>query len=142
MKETSENLRRYWITGIYLVYILLLFYFAVISRSSDGNFHIQTDIFWSYINTNDYIRKDNYINVLVFIPLGFLTGLVTKRFLLIKTILLGLLVSETIECCQLIFKRGTFDVVDIINNTTGAIVGAVIWFIINKSILMVKKRKH
>ena len=135
MKNISENLHHYRICSVYcflMVYLLILFYYAVISRSSDGNFHIQTDIFWSYINPDDDIWKDNYLNVMIFVPLGFSICLLSKRFVFVKAFLGGLLISETIECCQLIFKRGTFDVDDIINNAAGAIIGAIIWFIVIK----------
>ena len=40
--------------------------------------------------------------------------------------LLGLFLSETIECSQLIWHKGTFDVDDLFNNTVGAIMGALI----------------
>ena len=35
-------------------------------------------------------------------------------------VLVGLFVSETIECSQLIWQRVTFDVDDLMNNTIGA----------------------
>lgn len=34
--------------------------------------------------------------------------------------------SETIECAQLIWQRGSFDVNDLMNNTIGAMVGGLI----------------
>ena len=41
-------------------------------------------------------------------------------------IISGLFIFETIECSQLIWERGVFDVDDILNNTIGAYVGELI----------------
>ena len=41
-------------------------------------------------------------------------------------LLVGLLVSLVIECSQLIWSRGIFDVDDLFNNTFGALIGGLI----------------
>jgi len=53
-------------------------------------------------------------------------GLVARKYRLVKAVLFGLFVSETIECSQLIWQRGTFDVNDLMNNTIGAMIGGII----------------
>ena len=45
-----------------------------------------------------------------------------KERLLMST-LAGLFISQTIECSQLIWQWGTFDVNDLLNNTIGALLG-------------------
>lgn len=111
-------------------YIVLFMCFAVFFRSYNENYSIQRHVFWSYIHNTKDLSKDNYINIAVFIPVGVLTSIISRRYAVVKALLLGLLISETIECCQIIFQRGTFDVDDILNNTFGALLGSIVCWII------------
>ena len=67
------------------------------------------------------LSPDVINNILAFMPIGILVGLLSVRYRLLKAILAGLFLSETIECSQLIWKRGVFDVDDLLNNTLGAV---------------------
>ena len=114
-------------------YIVLLMCFAVVFIGDGENHSVQRHFFWSYIHNTEDMTRDNLINISVFIPVGVLTSIVSRRFAVLNALLIGLLISETIECCQIIFQRGTFDVDDIINNTAGALIGAIIYcFIVKK----------
>lgn len=63
---------------------------------------------------NKIIFINLFGNILLFIPLGYYKGI-------IKSILIVII----IELLQLLFKRGVFDIVDIILNTIGIILGYV-----------------
>lgn len=66
-------------------------------------------------------------NILVFVPLGFLTPFLWKRFRRFwKVTLLGAGVSLGIETVQLLLPRGT-DIDDIWLNTLGAVLGYLLW---------------
>ena len=67
-------------------------------------------------------------NIGMFLPLGFLTGLLWRKPHWWKSTFLGLLSSATIEFTQLFIGRST-DIDDIILNTTGAFLGYwLFWF--------------
>ena len=57
---------------------------------------------------------------------------------LLKTLLSSLCFSAFIEITQLIFSKGTFQFSDIVYNTLGGVLGAVIFIIIN---LIIKKKR-
>lgn len=64
-------------------------------------------------------------NVVLFVPLGFATGLAFTGTRWWQTGALGLLVSGCIELGQLLFLHGRFaSPVDIATNSTGAVLGA------------------
>ena len=64
------------------------------------------------------------LNVLLFVPLGYLVPSITMRFdHLWKVLLLGFVASLLIETVQLITKLGWFDASDILHNTLGALIG-------------------
>lgn len=70
------------------------------------------------------------LNILLFIPMGYLLPLVfrkVRKHTVIDVVLLCFLISLATETLQLIFRVGWFDVDDIINNTIGALTGALIW---------------
>lgn len=72
--------------------------------------------------TEPYALKNIIGNIIVFIPLGFLTSqLLVERCR--KPIIMCVLIIVFIECMQLIFKIGFFDVDDIFLNLLGCLSG-------------------
>lgn len=67
------------------------------------------------------------LNIIMFMPLGFLLPLLWKEYKnLIRTAMTGLFFSLGIELCQLCNRRVS-DVDDLIMNTLGAVIGWGIW---------------
>ena len=109
------------------VYLIFTFYITVSLRESSGKDRIRTEWFAGYKSVHDvYANSENYLNILLFVPIGCLVGLVAKKYRLMYAVIIGLFVSETIECSQLIWQRGTFDVNDLMNNSIGAMIGGLI----------------
>lgn len=63
------------------------------------------------------------LNILLFIPFGYLLPSLFPRLRWWQVVLLGLAFSLCIELLQLITKLGYADVDDLINNTLGAAIG-------------------
>lgn len=67
------------------------------------------------------------LNIIMFMPLGFLLPLIWKNFRNAKkVVLMGFLMSLTIEICQL-FNIRTTDIDDLMMYTLGALVGYCCW---------------
>ena len=67
------------------------------------------------------------LNIIMFMPLGFLLPLIWKNFRNAKkVVLMGFLMSLAIEICQL-FNIRTTDIDDLMMNTLGAVIGYFIW---------------
>ena len=64
-------------------------------------------------------------NILWFVPFGFLMKRITNMTVA-RIILLGFLLSLCIETMQLIFGTGVFEIDDLLLNTVGALLGAVL----------------
>ncbi len=73
------------------------------------------------------------MNVLIFIPLGLYIGVLLKRWKPWKKVLLFFSVSLVCETFQYIFRLGTFDVTDLINNTLGGVLGLLMYLGIDKA---------
>ena len=73
--------------------------------------------------TNWTSQEGIILNILLFIPFGYLLPSLFPKLRWWQVILLGLAFSLTIELLQLITKLGYADVDDLINNTLGAAIG-------------------
>lgn len=77
----------------------------------------------------DGISLSMILNVVMFMPLGFLLPLLWKEYQsLVRTAIIGFCFSCGIEFCQL-FNRRVSDVDDLLMNTLGAILGWLIWIV-------------
>lgn len=81
--------------------------------------------------TEPYAFKNIIANILVFIPLGFFVSNKNSKNVF-KTLVFCLSVILSIECIQLLFKIGFFDVDDIILNFIGSLIGVLINLVAQK----------
>lgn len=78
------------------------------------------------------------LNIIMFIPLGFLLPLIWKEYRKIyKALRVGFCFSFAIEFCQLFNFRIT-DVDDLVMNTLGACVGYMLWYVSNSLLNKIK----
>ena len=117
---------------VLLVYIIILLWGTLFSRNTTGDEKIQAELFWGYREPGvNYVYKDNINNIMIFVPIGAFSGLVYRKRKLLHACLIGLFLSETIECAQLIWKLGTFDADDLLNNTFGTFLGVLFIIVAN-----------
>lgn len=100
---------------------------SIIENEKDGLRNINLIPFKSispYLRniTEPYAFKNIIANILVFIPLGFFVSNKNSKNVF-KTLAICLSVIFSIECIQLLFKIGFFDVDDIILNFIGSLIG-------------------
>lgn len=108
-------------------YVFLIYCSTVFIRSlSEASQHHLVP-FWSYAlylrGGRDDLIAEIVMNVVVFIPVGFLLGCGIKKIGWRNALLFGILMSFSIEVLQFILERGVSEVDDIINNTVGCIIG-------------------
>lgn len=100
---------------------------SIIENEKDGLRNINLIPFKSispYLRniTEPYAFKNIIANILVFIPLGFFVSNKNSKNVF-KTLVICISVILSIECIQLLFKIGFFDVDDIILNFIGSLIG-------------------
>lgn len=109
---------------------------SIIENEKDGIRNINLIPFRSispYLKniTEPYAFKNIIANILVFIPLGFFVSNKNSKNVF-KTLFICLSVILSIECIQLLFKIGFFDVDDIILNFIGSLIGVLINLVAQK----------
>lgn len=130
-REISTRTR---LLAAYVVFILME---TIIGRKS-GIARYEFVPFWSY--SHPELRSEIILNYILFVPLGFLLYLCfsEKRnqsgvgINTAKVVLIGFLISASIEIIQLIFRIGLFEFDDMIGNTIGCWIGAVVGKMIEK----------
>ena len=109
---------------------------SIIENEKDGIRNINLIPFRSispYLKniTEPYAFKNIIANILVFIPLGFFVSNKNSKNVF-KTLVICISVILSIECIQLLFKIGFFDVDDIILNFIGSLIGVLINLVAQK----------
>lgn len=110
-------------------YLLLLFCATVFLRETKDIRECNYHPFWSYkaMETNpDFMMAESIMNVVAFVPIGFLLGIAFNRMKWWVSILLGMVISFGIEILQLLFLKGFSEMDDVIHNTIGFVLGYMI----------------
>lgn len=128
---------------LFAVYILFLLYFLIFSdwygrSGSLEEYHYsltpfrEIKRFWEYREQLGIWSAINLFgNVLIFVPFGFFEPMASRQRSFWGTVMDGFLLSLLVEVFQFISKVGRFDVDDLILNTSGVIIGYLIFLVCN-----------
>lgn len=108
---------------ILAAYSLFILMETVIGRKP-GVGRVELIPFWSYSHTE--LRMEIVLNYLLFMPLGFLLYLCFGEKFGLRVVLAGFMLSASVELIQLLFNIGLFEFDDIIGNTIGCFIGALV----------------
>ena len=143
IRGTTKIQKTCWV--IFIFYLIGITYYTIFAESLGRGPSTESEARYNLILFNEIRRFWVYReqlgfrafflnvvgNVLAFVPCGFLLPAISRRCRWIYgSAAVGLMISFIIECTQLIFRVGSFDVDDLMLNTLGVIVG----FFINRFI--------
>ena len=126
---------------IHMIWVFIFLYYVYLVLETTGigtiweiglytGIKLQEEI--NLIPFRDGISLSMILNVVMFMPLGFLLPLLWKEYQsLVRTAIIGFCFSCGIEFCQL-FNRRVSDVDDLLMNTLGAILGWLIWIVFSR----------
>ena len=110
-------------------YTFLIYCSTVIFREEKLSRTYNYIPFWSYERPD--LLVENVMNVVVFIPVGFLLGCTFKNINWRRIVLIGGCLSLSIELFQLIIKRGLSELDDVMHNSIGCLIGYAFYSLIN-----------
>ena len=116
------------ILGSYLFFVLCT---TLIFRECSESMRYHFFPFWSYDVLNYKIIAQLILNVLLFVPIGFLLGAILNGIRWMQVIEMGCLLSVMIEILQLLTRRGVCNIDDVIHNTIGCAIGYGIFRLFN-----------
>ena len=126
---------------IHMIWVFIFLYYVYLVLETTGigtiweiglypGMKLQEEI--NLIPFRDGISLSMILNVVMFMPLGFLLPLLWKEYQsLVRTAIIGFCFSCGIEFCQL-FNRRVSDVDDLLMKTLGAILGWLIWIVFSR----------
>lgn len=138
IRNTTKNQKICW--ALFLLYVIGLTYFTFFAEAlgrgtlADGDVAGRFNLipfreirrFWVYREKLGPLSVclNLFGNVLAFMPGGFLLPAISRRCRrFLGVVAVGAFLSFLIECTQLIFRVGSFDVDDLILNTLGVMLG-------------------
>jgi len=114
----------------FIIYASLAYQITFDRRTPGSKTGIYTELDFGSLRGNFYKAQQviyTLLNVLLFVPFGFLAGMLKKECFWLKRIVLctlySFLVSFGIECVQLLTQRGYFEVTDLVTNVMGGLCG-------------------
>ncbi len=124
-----------YVDGLFLIeYVILIYCSTVIFRVSGSETGHEFMPFWSYgayfRGENPRLLSENIMNMLVFVPVGFLIG-TQKRWSV--ALIVGATISVIIETFQFFLHRGFAEVDDVMHNMMGCLIGYGVFRLIRSS---------
>ncbi len=117
------------------IYSILILISTVLSRTVTTEKSINLDI----VNTFAYRATFNIdtklelvFNFFMLLPCGFFLPLCSKKMMAWKALVFGICFSLIIEISQYLSRRGTFELIDLIENSCGVVMGYIIMVCIVK----------
>ena len=145
LKHRKTNFKYEFWLNLFVFYVFLLFALTVFR---EGYFIWQFKFYWHrpladiniipLVETFKLLKGKSlvdffynlYGNIVWFIPMGVFIPALSKRHRgFLQVVLIGALISTSIETLQFIFNTGVTDIDDVIFNTLGAAVGYLIYFV-------------
>lgn len=126
---------KYIMILLLIEYVILLFSTTLIFRSYNTHQVHNFYPLWSYFSMHDgreELLPENIMNVIAFIPIGFLLKVVFHKIRWWHAVLISGGISVIIEISQFVFKRGFAETDDLMHNLLGAIFGYLIYLLVIK----------
>lgn len=125
-----------------VLYFEMTVFITIIRRQPGSEYYsgnIVPYIEWGYVGDNKYAVRQvvyNILNVVLFVPVGFFVRGLRRSDNTVKngviSVMIGFLYSFIIEILQLLSKRGTFELTDIVTNVAGSCLGVIIYEILKR----------
>lgn len=142
----GKGVKRGWrySMALLLAELLLLIYGStVFFRETDTRSGLNFNPFKNYQSTQTLLWElpESILNLVLFVPVGFLLRVVFRKMTWWKVILTGACLSMSIETLQLFFQKGCCDFNDLLFNTLGCMLGYGILRLVEMtySLLMIQK---
>ncbi len=147
-KKGRINVRKVLYILAVMTYTYILLNITLFRRepgSRAGIVHLKIMLGFGFRTGNpSWIMAFSLLNILLFVPFGILIYLLFRKssmgIAIFATTITGLCMSSMIELAQFLTGRGMFEVTDLVTNTTGALVGAVVAALLYNKVFKVLRK--
>ncbi len=138
MGQSKTKNKAYQVTlGLFIAYLIILIWILIfklgVEFSYMSNRNVNIIPFSEFFIPNGKVDPGGLImNIIIFIPFGIYTGIIFKMWPFGKQLVLFFCTSLLFEAIQYVMRIGAFDITDTITNTTGGIIGLLMYKAIEK----------
>lgn len=115
-----------------LIYMIVLGWIILLKLGVQFSYVEERKINLIPFANGNYDRMETVLNVFIFIPLGIYAGILFRKRTFQFNLFFFFLISLMLEGLQYVFKFGTFDITDLLTNTSGGILGFVLFWAFGK----------
>ena len=108
---------------MFIGYVVLVLCTTIIFRTESDEMRYVLCPFKSYMGLYNRVLAQNILNIVLFMPIGFLVGAALKKKHILNALKIGVGLSLFIEVAQLLSRRGICNIDDVIHNTLGCAIG-------------------
>lgn len=113
-----------------MIVLLMIFGTTVFTRQSGEELRWELRLFWSWkpaMAGDREMIEEVLLNILLLLPVGVLLPMTLRKPLRwSQGLTVGVLISALIELTQLFWRRGLFELDDIVHNSVGCMLGCLI----------------
>lgn len=112
---------------LFIIYLVALYWILLLKLGVQFSYMEERRINLVPFRQFLLLTSENILNVVVFVPLGIYAGILFDKWLFSKKLSFVFLLSLLVEALQYILRVGAFDITDIITNTSGALIGLIVF---------------
>ncbi|SFB19535.1 VanZ family protein [Algoriphagus aquimarinus] len=120
--------------SLLLIYLIVLGWIILLKLGVQFSYMEERKINLIPFANGYYSMMETTLNVVIFIPLGIYARILFRDGAFGFNLLFFFLTSLMLEGLQFVFKFGTFDITDLLTNTTGGIIGYLLFWALQKFI--------
>lgn len=118
--------------ALLLIYLVVLGWIILLKLGVHFSYMEKRNINLIPFANGYYSMTETILNVVIFIPLGIYLGILLRKRTFVLKIFSFFLISLILESLQYALKIGTFDITDLLTNTTGGIIGYLLFRTLQK----------
>jgi glycopeptide antibiotics resistance protein len=129
--------------ALLLIYLIILAWIILLKFGVEFPYMEERKINLVPFANGYYDKLETIFNVIIFIPLGIYTSILFRKSAFQLHLFVFFLISLMLEGLQYAIKLGTFDVTDLLTNTSGGIMGYLLVLVLgrlNKNPLKTQKQ--
>ena len=128
-EKRHEGIKQALGVVLFVIYLIVLVYLLFFAEGYGRT--ASSEMRYNFIPFHE-VFINVFGNILIFLPFGYLVSFFwrKKNFIAVKAFFLTMFFSCAIECAQLVTRVGSCDVDDVILNTTGGLIGSILYLLI------------
>jgi glycopeptide antibiotics resistance protein len=119
-------------TVLLIIYLLVLCWILLLKLGVQFSYMENRRVNLIPFNNGNVAVSEMVLNMVIFVPLGIYAGALFKSWTIARKLFFIFVTSLIVESVQFVLAIGTFDITDLMTNTTGGIIGLMLFKTIEK----------